>query len=334
MEWPKQFKYDPVKPLIESNNPAVFYFTRRDLLQGSVAPAASTLWTLVTPQRIINRQEPGGYWKALGKNEDYYLIETFKLLQTLVYQYEFDKSHPAVANACEYLFSLQTEEGDFRGFLGNQYAPYYTGLVMALLVKAGYADDPRIERGFQWLLTMRQNDGGWVIGSPGWLGIPGFKWSDISTVTADKNAATLKAFDKSQPFAHSGTGIVLRAFAAHPIYRKSPEALKAAQLLKSHFLKPDNYNSYKHPDNWIRFEYPFWWNNLAAALDTVSLIGIPSTDPDVRMALDWFIANQTETGLWKVSYSKIHKSPLNSKTEEEKLWVSLAVCRVFQRYFS
>jgi hypothetical protein len=41
-----------------------------------------------------------------------------------------------------------------------------------------------------------------------------------------------------------------------------------------------------------------------------------------------------ETGLWKVSYSKIHKSPLNSKTEEEKLWVSLAICRVFQRYFS
>jgi len=25
MEWPKQFKYDPVKPLIESDNPAVFY---------------------------------------------------------------------------------------------------------------------------------------------------------------------------------------------------------------------------------------------------------------------------------------------------------------------
>jgi len=27
---------------------------------------------------------------------------------------------------------------------------------------------------------MRQNDGGWVIGSPGWLGIPDFTWSDIT----------------------------------------------------------------------------------------------------------------------------------------------------------
>ena len=334
MEWHKQFKYDPVKPLIESDNPAVFYFTQRGLLQRTVAAPSVSLWTLTAPQRILNRQEPDGWWKALGKDGDYYLNETFKLLQTLVYQYEFNKNHPAIANGCEYLFARQTEEGDFPRFSGNQYAPYYTGIVMALLIKAGYTDDPRIEKGFQWLLEMRQNDGGWVIGSPGWLGIPDFKWSDISAVTADKNAATLKAFDKSQPFAHSGTGMVLRAFAAHPKYRKSPESLKAAHLLKSHFLKPDNYNSYKHPDNWIRFEYPFWWNNLAVALDTVSLIGIPPSDPDVRRALDWFIANQTEASLWKISYSKIHKSPPNSRTEEERLWISLAICRIFQRYFS
>jgi hypothetical protein len=105
MEWPKKFKYDPVKPLIESDKTAVFYFTQRDLLQRTIAAPSSSLWTLTAPQRIICRQEPGGWWKALGKNEDYYLVETFKLLQTLVYQYEFDKSHPAVASGCEYLFS-------------------------------------------------------------------------------------------------------------------------------------------------------------------------------------------------------------------------------------
>ena len=235
MEWHKQFKYDPVKPLIESDNPAVFYFTQRELLQRTVAAPSVSLWTLTAPQRILNRQEPDGWWKALGKDGDYYLNETFKLLQTLVYQYEFNKNHPAIANGCEYLFARQTEEGDFRGFLGNQYAPYYTGIVMALLIKAGYADDPRIEKGFQWLLEMRQNDGGWVIGSPGWLGIPDFKWSDISAVTADKNAATLKAFDKSHPFAHSGTGMVLRAFAAHPQYRKSPEVTESRPIAQIPF---------------------------------------------------------------------------------------------------
>ena len=97
---------------------------------------------------------------------------------------------------------------------------------MALLIKAGYEDDPRIEKAFGWLLSMRQNDGGWVIGSPGWLGIPNFKWSDIAALTADRKAETLKVFDKSQPFSHAGTGMVIRAFAAHPRYRKSPETLR------------------------------------------------------------------------------------------------------------
>jgi len=53
MEWNKQFKYDPVKPLIESNNPAIFYFTQRDLLQRNVAAPSNSLWTSITPQRII-----------------------------------------------------------------------------------------------------------------------------------------------------------------------------------------------------------------------------------------------------------------------------------------
>jgi hypothetical protein len=65
---------------------------------------------------------------------------------------------------------VTTHEGDIRGMLGNQYAPYYTGAMLSLLIKAGFAHDPRIEKGMRWLLKMRQDDGGWVIGSPGVVG--------------------------------------------------------------------------------------------------------------------------------------------------------------------
>jgi hypothetical protein len=334
LEWYQHFKYDPVKPLIGSNNDAIKYFTTRDLIQKSVSPAAGTIWNLKTPQNILKKQQPDGFWIYPGKKEDYYLLATFQNLQDLVYKYGFDNSHPAIARACESLFFYQTDEGDIRGFIGNQYAPYYTGIVMALLIKAGYEDDPRIEKGFRWLLSMRQNDGGWVLGSPGWLGVPNLKWSDIAKLTADRNADTLKSFDKSQPFSISGTGMVIRAFAAYPQYRKSPVTLKAAQLLRSHFFKEDNYNSYKSADHWVRFEFPFWWNDLLAAMDSLSLIGIPSTDKDIKSALDWFVANQQANGLWKVSYSKIHKAPENSKTEEQQLWISLSICRIFQRYYN
>jgi hypothetical protein len=90
----------------------------------------------------------------------------------------------------------------------------------------------------------------------------------------------------------------------------------------------------KSADHWVRFEFPFWWNDLLAAMDSFSLIGIPSTDKDIKSALDWFIENQQENGLWKVSYSKIHKAPENSKTEEQQLWIPLSICRIFQRYYN
>jgi hypothetical protein len=155
----------------------------------------------------------------------------------------------------------------------------------------------------------------------------------LNYLTSDKNAETIQAFDSSQPFSHSGTGMVIRAFAVHPRYRTTPETLKAVSLLKTHFFKQDNYSSYRHPDNWIRFEFPFWWNNILAALDSLSIIGISPDDADVKTALDWFIANQKDDGLWNVSYSKIHKAPVNKNTAETRLWITLAVCKIFKRFF-
>jgi hypothetical protein len=331
--WRNQFKYDPVKPLLESNNAVIHYFARRDLLQEEAGPITQ-VWKSRDALKILSKQNTGGYWKYPGKGPDYDLLATFKNMQQLVYKYELDRSHPALAAGCEYLLSYQTDEGDIRGFIGNQYAPYYTGIVMALLIKAGYEADPRIAKALEWLLSMRQDDGGWVIGSPGILGIPNISRDYLSYLTADKKAETVKAFDKALPFSHSGTGMVIRAFASHPDYRRSPETLQAASLLKSHFFKEDNYSSYKHPDYWIRFEFPFWWNNLIAALDSLSLIGIPPEDKDIKDALGWLVSNQTENGLWQPSYSRIHKASVNSQTAELRLWITLAVCRVFKRFFS
>ena len=150
-----------------------------------------------------------------------------------------------------------------------------------MLIQAGYQDDPRISKALEWLLTMRQGDGGWVIGTPGVVGIPDLKWKDLVYLTSDKNAETMKVFDRTKPFSHSGTGMVIRAFASHPRYKNRPEILKAAVLLKGHFFKEDNYSSYQSAEHWTRFGFPFWWNNLVAALDSISLLGLKPEDPDI-----------------------------------------------------
>ena len=140
----------------------------------------------------------------------------------------------------------------------------------------------------------------------------------------------MREHDKAKPFSHNWTGMVLRAFAHHPKHRGSAAARKAAHLLASRFFQADVYTSYQHPDNWLRFEFPFWWNNLVAALDSVSRI-VP-LDDDIRPALEWFVDHQQADGLWKSSYSRIHKAPrATAKDRETRLWITLVIAGIVQR---
>ncbi|MBI5533079.1 MAG: hypothetical protein HY898_10205 [Deltaproteobacteria bacterium] len=334
--WKSQLNHDPVQPLLRGGFAAISLFARRDLLS-EPAGAIEQLWDLPEVLRIVRKQRPDGSWKpAAGKQDKcpgvkYPLIETWRNLRHLVDQYELDHRHPAVHKACEYVLSCQTAEGDIRGILANQYAPYYTGALLYLLIKAGYGDDPRIERGMRWLLEVRQADGGWVIGSPGMLGLGKLSAREMNDLTSNGKRETAKAFDPSQPFSAAGTGMALRAFAISPRYRKSPQASAAARLLKSKLLREDNWSSYQHPDNWVRFQFPFWWTQLVSALDTLSLMGWSAQDSDVRRGVDWLVAHQQPDGLWKTSYSRIHKSSGGAEKVELRQWITLAICRVLRR---
>jgi hypothetical protein len=237
LEWMTHLNYDPIQPLLRSANTAIVYFTRRDLLDQPVAPIEK-LWSLPEVIRILKKQQPGGFWNPPTKHPDnsqkYSLVETWRQFRYLIDQYQMDKTHPAIEQASEYLLSCQTDEGDIRGILANQYAPYYTGAILSLLIKAGYQNDPRVERGIQWLLEMRQADGGWLIGSPG---MQNRTWQETLALTSTWAAEPEKDFDRSKPFSAAGTGMAIRALAVHPIYQKSSQAYQAAVLLKSKFLQ-------------------------------------------------------------------------------------------------
>jgi hypothetical protein len=321
--WRKQLKFDPLPPLFSSGNEALCYFARRDLLDEKVEPVES-LWHLREVERFLDKQLDDGAWKYPGSGkehlraaEDYNQLETFRILGQLVEKYGLNKKHPAIKRAADYLFSRQTKEGDFRGIYGNQYTPNYLAAIIELLIKAGYDKDPRIKRGFRWLVSSRQSDGGWAIP----LSTVGAKW-DVGTMGGD----TIEP-DVSKPFSHMVTGVVLRAFAAHEEYSQSKEAMAAGKLLASRFFKKDTYPGRQTTDFWTRFSYPFWFTDLLSALDSLSRMGFASDDPQIKKALEWFIAQQQENGVWQLSL-------LRRGTDQDLgLWVSLAICRVFKRLY-
>ena len=309
-KWLRQLKYGPLPPLLSSEDEVIIYFSKRDIAEKTIEPI-EYIWNLPIVKKIIKKQQPDGSWKPKKKKDPscgvkYELVETWRHLRVLVEQYEFSRKHPVIENAAEFLLSHQTKDGNIRGILANQYTPYYMGAIMSLLIKAGYINDLRIEKGFKWLLSMRQDDGGWVIGSPGMVGIQNLSTEEMIHLTSQKDAETAKSFDRTKPFSAAGTGMIIRAFSAHPYYRKSDEAKQAGRLLKSKFFRKDNWSSYQHPENWVRFQYPYWWNHLVAALDSLSMIGFSYEDKDIKNALNWLQEHQLPNGLWKSSYSKKH----------------------------
>jgi hypothetical protein len=305
-----------------SKNLAIRYFARRDLLEEEVEKIEN-LWQLPEVKKLLGRQLANGAWKYPGggkahlrATEDYNQIETYRVLGELVEKYAMDKRHPAIEKAAEYLFSCQTEEGDFRGIYGTQYTPNYSAAIMELLIKAGNGADSRIEKGFKWLLSIRQNDGGWAI--------------PLRTATNKFNTGILKAAilkpNTLKPFSHLVTGVVLRAFAAHDKYRRIEAARAAGELLASRFFEKDAYPDRQSVDFWLKFSYPFWFTDLLSSLDSLSLMGFTVDNPQIAKAFEWFTARQQENGAWKLTL-------LRNKDKDLSLWLSLAICRVFKRFY-
>ncbi len=321
--WRSVFTYDPLPALLQSCNEAVAFFAARDLA-GEKRKDPQSLWELPQALAIVRKQQGDGSWKYPGGNpnirsaENYAQLETFRNLGFLVESYGFNNSSPVITKAANFLFSFQTPAGDIRGILGNQYAPYYTAAMLELLIKAGYTHDKRIDKAFSWLASIRQHDGGWAIP----LRTLGRKLDVIAM-----EAKTLEP-DRSKPYSHMVTGIVLRAYAAHEQYRRRPEAKEAGKLLLNSLFKKDNYTDRGSKDYWLKFTYPFWFTDLISATDSLSLLGFKKDESQMEKAIEWLLSQQQENGLWELVTLK------NKSLYRTDLWLSLAICRIVKRLYS
>ena len=317
--WEEQFKYDPLTPLNTCKIEALLFFAKRDLLEEKVEQI-ETLWNLPSAIKIMNKQQEDGYWRypawkaKLNEPENYNLLETYRQLGFLVEKYGFTKEHVAIEKAAEYVFSCQTDEGDIRGFYGTQYSPNYTAAITELLIKAGYGDDHRVRRILKWLLSMRQEDGGWAIA----MRTNNAKYLDVvnSPITFEPN--------RQKPFSHFVTGIVLRAFAAHSKYRSNEAVKVAGELLTSRFFKPDKYADRRGVEYWTKVSFPFWWTDIVSSLDSLSYLGFTTSHPQIKLALETLRDKQSESGLWDLKL-------LKGKDQNLSLWINLAICRIFKR---
>jgi hypothetical protein len=309
-------KTNPIPDLRESEDIAISYFSRRDLLKKEVGPIED-IWTHKLAVDILSKQQKDGSWKYPSKHaeerphQDYIQIETWRQLSYLVEKYGMTREHPSIENAAEFLFTKQTDEGDFRGIYSNQYSHPYTAIILETLIHAGYEKDRRVKDTFDWFLRTQQNEGGWAIS---------FRTQKYGLRQSAKLDEPLQP-DKNKPFSHLVTGMVLRAFAAHPKHQRTSVARKAGELLSTRIFEADKYADRRNPKNWTNFSYPYWFTDIASSLDSLTKIGFTSENPGVRKIIDWFREHQSERGLWKVKILR------PGKEKRPFHWITLAICR-------
>ena len=316
-------RVDPTSLLVSSSNTAIAFFAGRDLL-GSGSEPAGALWDLPEARRVVGKQAANGSWRyPAGKNsirsqENYDQLETFRQLGILVEKFGFTRQHSSIERAATYLLSFQTDEGDLRGIYGNQYATTYVGAILELLIKAGYAEDPRVANALAWLLATRQSDGGWAI-PVRTVGVPFPEFVDV------ERHPQPHAPERSKPSSHLVTGMVLRAFAAHPDWLRAAEVQQAAELLATRLYKQDTYGDRGEVSYWERVSFPFWFTDIVSSLDTLSRLGVDPQTRTIATALDRLRELQRADGTFAFKL-------LRAKDKDLPWWICLAVCRILKRW--
>ena len=303
-----------IKTLLNTGNEALLAFTKRKLLEKEVD--IEELWTLPRVTKILKNQQSDGSWiypnkkATLRSPTNYNQYQIYKTVAELVEFYGLSKKHEAIRKAADYLFSFQTEEGEFRGMYGNQYSPNYSASITEFLIKAGY-DGVKIEKSLNWLLSMRQDDGGWAIPLR----------TRNRELEALKEKKTVEP-DKTRPFSHLVTGIVLRPFSLLASYRMKVK--HAGLLLANRVFTRDRYSDRIGAEYWTKFTFPYHWTDILSTVDTLTLLGIDD-HPKIKEIINWFEDYRQENGIYEVNVMA------GAKYKEIKYWITLQYSYVLKR---
>jgi hypothetical protein len=173
---------------------------------------------------VLRLQRANGSWHGLGQGASEDAVRNTYIALTRLGFAGLDSDHPAIRGGADYLFSQQLVDGSWplpqddsdEEERGYSLIPLQTALPLASLARCGFAEDPRAEKAYDWLLRHRLDDGAWPTGlASGNFG----------------RVAGYRRIAHSRWGCRSNTTGVLTCFAYHPTRRSSKEARRALDLL-------------------------------------------------------------------------------------------------------
>lgn len=311
--------------LLARGNLPILYWLKKDILEVPVDREYKNLKKFAARIRILKRQKPDGGWHHKIFNGPPQWKKTYHIVITLrnileLYKYGCNQEDEEIQKAAQFLFSTQSQEGYFWNGYIQEYMPTYHAITLEILCMFGWDQDPRTQKGFEWLLNYRQNDGGWAIP---------YRTLNQNTLhnhfnCEEKERELPLKPDRSKPSSPLVTGIVLRALAASNSWRNRKETKEAGKLLMDCFFQPDEYEERHSVSYWQDITYPFWGTDILSSMDSLSKIGFGLENEEIQRGLDWLSQRQKKDGYWEAQNKK--------STLEDHLWVTLAILRVIKRF--
>ena len=331
--WKAALKADPTNLLLEEDNPSVRYFTLTDILD---RPQDDTLvqttkreimHTGMVPD-ILDRQRKPAYLQTFPR---FYTDKYEGLVWSLIVLAELGADiNPQIKEQCEYILSnsQETLDGGFSmhtaqktgGGRITEVIPCLTGNMVWSLIRFGYLDDPRLQKGINWITrNMRFNDG--VEDTPQ---VPPY---DRLEMCWGKHVC------------HMGVVKALKALSAVPQERRTTGEIgdtiqKATEFLMIHHIYKRSHDlSRVSKPGWLKFGFPLMYQTDALEiLDVLTQLGVEDSRMDE--AIDVVLAKQDDTGRWRTENtygSDRLLIPMGQKDEQSK-WITLRAMRVLKRY--
>ncbi len=333
--WKSVLKSDPVDWLLEENNPSVRYFALTDLLErassdNAVKAAKVKIMEVGPVPKILSKQNVGGYW--MGSDKFYsskYKGAVWQLI--ILAELGADGDDVRVRKACEFIleYSQDSESGGFSiwhsvrkgGGRHSGVIPCLTGNMVWSLIKLGYLDDPRVEKGIDWITTYQRFDDGISSRPKGW--------------PYDKTAGS--CFGNHS--CHMGVVKTLKAMAEIPVIKRSQNTKvtirKAVDyLLKHHIFKRSHDLTRVSRPGWLRFGFPLMYQD-----DVLEILGILTRlgykDERMQEAVDLVVSKQDAEGRWKLENTFNGRFHTNIETKgKPSKWITLNALRMLKRYYS
>jgi hypothetical protein len=328
--WDSLLKVNPTDWLLEENNPSVRYFTLTNIVdkpadsREAMDARREIMKTGVVPN-ILAKQEDGGYW---GVPENFYEHSKYKgtVWQLIVLaELGADGNDERIHKACEFILenSQDRVSGGFSiygnpGNGGNQdmVIPCLTGNMVFSLIRLGYLEDSRLQKGIDWITTCQRFDDRIDKPPKGWP-------YDITLGCWGRHTCSMGAIK------------ALKALAEIPEQARSPEVkdtlIQGAEYFLQHHVYKRSHNLEKVcKPSWLKFGFPLMYQTDALEILAV-LTKLGYYDPRMQEAIDLLLSKQDNQGRWTLETTFNGRFQVNIEAKEKpSKWITLNALRVLR----